>query len=241
MSTTRALPPQRPLPPGHGQVLRRVLVSEVAGAIPGRRSGTSRFARPALAAAAVVAVAAVTVNVTSRASAFASWSPVPDQLTGAPLDAAGSACHRQLDAHFPGQVRGLSVALAESRGSFGAVLLATGPKVALCMTGLPHGELGGVLDLAPVSTTDRLTVEAQPGLLTGDGAVREAFGRVLDPDVSKVVIVTSDGRRVTASVANGLYLGWWPSGADPADVTGYNAGGAAVVTVHGRPTEAAPS
>ena len=76
------------------------------------------------------------------------------------------------------------------------------------------GDLSG-LSLDAVRQPDQiLRTIAVPGQLTGPDAARIAFGLV-SPMVTRVVVTTSDGRQVTASVQDGYFLAWWPSAASP--------------------------
>jgi hypothetical protein len=244
MNITRDLPPPRSMPTGHDLRLRQTIVGVVAASSPVStpvRRPRRRLVPPVAAAGLAGVAAVVAVNLLGASSAYASWTAVPDQLDATALATAGNACEQQLNAHFPGQATGLRPTVGETRGKFTAILLAAGQRVGICIAGIPHGSLGGILDLSPASSTTGLTLDAEPGLLAGPGAAREAFGRVIDPAVTKVVVNTTDHRSVTASVAGGFFLAWWPSGADPTDVTGYNAQGDVLSTVVASLTTTTPT
>ncbi len=50
------------------------------------------------------------------------------------------------------------------------------------------------------------------------------------PDVASVVIERSEGEPVTATVADGYFLAWWPSAADIVGITAYDEAGKSVGT-----------
>jgi hypothetical protein len=65
--------------------------------------------------------------------------------------------------------------------------------------------------------TGQITIDDQGGGSLGNGMAQELGGRIGVP-AAKVVVQLKDGRTVTASVANGFWLAWWPAPADAARV-----------------------
>jgi hypothetical protein len=109
-------------------------------------------------------------------------------------------------------------AIADTRGPYTLVVLANGSGTATCLTGpdpsrivsssMGFGPPGAGLPAAPADGI----VEPNTGYTAVD-AGRQGFsdaeGRA-GSDVKAVRFVLADGTHVTASVANGWYLGWWP-------------------------------
>lgn len=177
--------------------------------------------------------AAVPALLLGGGSAFASWTPTPEPLTGAAAAEAATACL----AASPGPDQGERVLLAERRGGWTYVLLA-GPKTeryCLMPEGLvghenpakhkKEGFMGGTYRLDDSETSP---TPARGRLIqTGAGAtsvptnglwnfgddeewVSQVEGYV-GSDVTGVTVHTPAGIDVEASVANGRYAAWWPS------------------------------
>ncbi len=263
----RDLPPVFEMPADTALALRTALVSQVqrseadAGRsrsqMPGAiREGVrgSRLRTRILpsrswwaAAAAATAAALGGVVISSGASpSFASWTANPYQLSPASAAPAAAECKRSLVAErFPeGDAESLGPVVAEQRGDFTAVLLASpNGGWGVCLP-LRDGQLNGVGTVDPMPAGSVLVVDSVPGQLNGNGAARMAVGRI-DPTVRGVIVNTTDGRRVTASVAGGRFLAWWPSGAEVASATAYTASGrqlsiVPVQTATTGPTQTAP-
>lgn len=235
MTIRQDLPPIRRMPAGHDEQLRAALVRYASSRQTRRRAALAkRRIYTWLAALGAAGTGAVLgINLLTASNAYASWTSVPDQITGPALLEASTNCQHNLSRHFPSMAEGLQVALGERRGDFTATVLSAGTRVGVCVTGVPHGELGGVLDLQPLSAGTLLSLDASPGILNGPDAVRQAVGRVNDPLVSKVVVETADRRDVTASIGAGLYVAWWPSGADVTVVKALDAQGHVLGTATG--------
>ena len=232
MMTVDDLPGMQAIPAERAESIRRALMDEVGSSRHAPHTTPHRRTRwlAVAAVAATVTGGLIALNPFEASNAYASWTAVPDQLAGGPLQAVGAGCQQRLTAHFRGQAANLSPTVGERRGKFTAVLMSSGNKVGVCVNGIPHGELGGLLTLSARSS-QLLSVEAEPGLVSGPGAVRQAIGRTADPRIARIVVSTADGRQVTASMAGGLYLAWWPSGADASAVRGYDATGSLLATI----------
>lgn len=186
---------------------------------------------PVLAGAAAVTV----VGGLLLAGPAAAWSPNPDALTGTALQTAAERCLGSLSSLpiAPPAEPDLRV-LGEARGSTEAVLIVSSSRIAFCVgTGSSlvtgSGVAGGNV------ASHALVVDGAPGGLNGADATRAVYGRI-GTAVVTVRLETADHRHLTASAADGQFLAWWPSGADPVAVHGYDAAGHEVVTVHPQAT-----
>jgi hypothetical protein len=83
-------------------------------------------------------------------------------------------------------------------------------------------------------------LDGNPGQLNGANPFRIAYGQVA-PSIGRVVIDTTDGLHVNATVHGGRFFAWWPTGADPATITGLAADGTAMTTLHPVATDRSPS
>ncbi len=237
------LPGDRMMPDGHVEAMRHALVRAAADE-PGRqrRLGDGRLRRLLVVTVTVTTAAGgslVAFETFGGQGAYASWTAIPDRVDGAAVAILGAACHETLTKDFQRTdlPSGLTPALAEQRGKFTAVVLKTPGHLAVCVSGMSHGQLDGYIGLDSVAPGVALTLDAEPGVLTGSDASREVVGRVMDPQIAKVVVTTTDGRAVTASQADGLYLAWWPSGASAKAVTGYDGQGKALASFRPQPTD----
>ncbi|GAA1721907.1 hypothetical protein GCM10009809_16980 [Isoptericola hypogeus] len=200
------------------------------------RRSRRRVSRPALvASAAAAAVVAVAVGVTLTSTlgappAYATWTPVPAELTPAQAaeraEPCGTAAHEIVDGPDGSQVVEVPVdpVLTEVRGEYAYVILAGDGAVTQCFVTTPAD---GPQD---VVTTDAVLPGAAavpgPGEVTtlesgtaswsgsgsGDGALTSAFGRAGD-DVAAIELTLDDGRAVQASVDDGWWAVWAPGDA----------------------------
>lgn len=228
--TSSVFPPPQRLPVDRQQRMRSVLLDTI-GAAPAadrtrsRARGAARHWRvtaAGVAAAAAGALAWVLLGPGSSAPA-AAWAPVP---TAVPAPAAArlvAGCEDRIAQHrWPINRGQVSAALAEQRGASTAVLLvADGGHDAICID--PHGSgtgsAGGIAGpLVGISiegpASGALTVDETPG---GPGlGLWAVYGRISSPRAVKVLVTLTDGRQVTATLAHGHYMAWWPAttGAD---------------------------
>lgn len=247
MSSDLLSPPDLPMPPGRAEArraaLRRDLTSAVAVApAPARRRTVRWKAAGALAAAAAVGGVFAVNGLTARtASPIASWTAIPTSLGRAAATAAEQQCQARLQAqHWPVTVSAMTGVLAEQRGRLTAVLLGGADQYGVCVGDPNDPVFIGVGEAGPFATADRIVLDGSPGKLNGTGPYRVAYGQVA-PEVTAVLITTSDGRQVDATVAAGRFFAWWPSGADPKAITAYSAGGAVLRTLTPIPSDLAPS
>lgn len=163
-------------------------------------------------------------------SAFATWTPTPEPLTGAAMARAVTTCRTIFS--LPDQ--GERVMIAEGRGEWTYVLLASPQTEAGCL--MPDGLLDqqdpvghtregfvGHHESTPVEIPD-----LPPDGIQGTGGAGSVptnglwnFGDdeewihsvegYVGSDVTAVTVHTSHGVDVEASVANGRFAAWWPT------------------------------
>lgn len=249
------LPAPRTIEPERAAVIRQFLVEHARTESPRTGSAprteeprTSSAPRPGIhrrrttrIAALVASVAAVTVAVTiltdvaRPGAAYATWTATPSDLPGGETAALGSECAVSVRDAFPNAPQDLRPVLGERRGTMRTALIASGSTVALCAEwlGARDGQVQsgntveGLVTDADLPAGEDLSILAVPGQVSGDGAARVVFGRVA-AEVATVWVLAKDGTRITASVAGGYYLAWWPSGADVDQVTALDADGGTI-------------
>lgn len=163
-------------------------------------------------------------------SAFGSWTPTPEPLTGAAAAEAATTCR----AIFAVSDQGERVVIAERRGEWTYVLLA-GPKAeATCLmpeglvdqedpaAATREGFMGSYTSVpgeAPTLARSGIIGYGGAGSVPTDGLwhfgddeewVSQVDGYV-GSDVTGVTVHTPIGTDVEASVANGRFAAWWPS------------------------------
>jgi hypothetical protein len=225
------------------ELLARIVATDhtATPVVPADRSpaGRRRAPRLALAGGVTAAVAGLVLTVplvTGGEEAFAGWSPVPVELTGAERDAAVTACTAlQAEdgelAADPGAAADPLV--VEARGGWTYVLYRVGTAgggslEGSCLmpdevlddpepgTGGFFGSLGPAADSGAAPRRGDAVVEDASGLgEVDDGVFGYASGRV-GADVARVVVTLADGREVEASVEAGRWAAWWPAGDDGA-------------------------
>lgn len=194
-----------------------------------------RITRPASAAVAVAVVTAggVIAAITVGGGSTPAWSATPRSVPDDVKTRLAEACEENIAAgRLPIALRPPLRAVAEARGSSYAVVLAdSASQGGICISS-PHRTWpwreAGIYQLKP--SDEILTVDAVPGVVGGANPARAAFGRVA-ADVATVVIETRGGLSVTATVEQGFFLGWWPSGDVVRRVTARSTSGALLATV----------
>lgn len=220
-------------------LLERILATDPATAAaptvaPRPRRRTPRLLLAGGVVAAVAAAVVAVPLVVGGDEAFAGWSPVPVELTGAERDAAVTACSvLQTDegelAAAPGATPRPLV--AEARGGWSYVQYRVGARdggtlEASCLmpdevvadpvpgAGGFFGGLGPATDaIAAPRRGDAVREETAGVGEVDDGVFGYASGRVGD-DVERLVVDLADGREVEASVEDGRWAAWWPTGED---------------------------
>ena len=163
-------------------------------------------------------------------SAFGSWTPTPEPLTGAAAAEAATTCR----AIFAVPVQGERVVIAERRGEWTYVLLAGPQAEAACLmpeglvdqedpaSATREGFMGSYnSDPGEAPTLARSSIIGYGGAgsvptngLWHFGDDEEWVSHVegyVGSDVTGVTVHTPIGTDVEASVANGRFAAWWPS------------------------------
>ena len=212
------------------------------------------------AASGTAAVVSVAVLGGSQA-AFAGWRAKPTIATAAQSAATQVNCQGYL-ATMPSATGSWSQVASDVRGPYTVAIYENGTSYATCFTGpaftfasfssasgrmaLSAGNSGGPGSPGSASSSTGFT---SPGggiemlsvshlSLAGDGPYTLAEGR-LDPTVSAVTVVLSDGRDVAATTANGWFVAWWPGGQEVTSAQITSASGTTTEPVD-VPTETAP-
>ncbi len=175
----------------------------------------TRHLRPPVAigalagAAAAAGTLAVVISLGAGASnAFAGWSPKPTKAAPGQLAAASAACR-----HSQSSVAGLPLALADTRGPFTFAVYANSESTASCIEGPSFVLLSESQASSPVTVpADRVMLSSLRRSERGGHAFGFTYGRI-GTAVSAVTLVLDDGTDVQATVANGWFVAWWPSGA----------------------------
>jgi hypothetical protein len=189
-----------------------------------------------LAGVAVVTAAVVIGAIVLRPpSALASWTRVPTSSERQALaDATQDACRDQAatligvgeQADWPDdpgmeQMSRLPLVAHDQRGQASAALFADRERgaVAICVivpvAGQPaYVELTAGTGTIPDDLGSVSVWMAAGGSNWDYGSRWEIAGRVA-PGVDKLIIVRSDGERVTATIDDGWFLAWWPSHSEP--------------------------
>lgn len=181
-------------------------------------------------ALAIATAAAVPSLLLGGDSAFASWTPTPEPLTGVAAAEAANACRAALAVANQGE----RVVIAERRGGWIYVLLAGPDSEATCL--MPEGLVDqedpaadareGFMGSytsdpseAPTLARSGIIGYGAAGSVPTDGLwgfgddeewVTNVDGYV-GSDVIGVTVHTPIGTDVEASVANGRFAAWWPS------------------------------
>jgi len=171
----------------------------------------TRAPRPRLAIGGGVATAAGTTAVIlaltgGATNAFAGWKPTPTKAAPGQLGAAERACTSQ----HP--VAGLPLALSDVRGPFTLQVYANEHESATCING-PSLSAVRVEQSSQVESVPAGEIQISPGPPAARGGQPYSFaeGRT-GAGVQAVTLDLSDGTTVNATVGDGWYLAWWPSG-----------------------------
>lgn len=183
----------------------------------------TRSRRPRLAiggvATAAGTTAAILVLTGGATSAFAGWKATPTKAAPGQLGAAARACTSQQP------VAGMPLVLSDVRGPFTFQVYANARMSATCING------PDVSVVRALGSSQAVSVPAgQVQLSGGHSTVRdgEAFGFSegrTGSGVTAVALHLTDGSTVSATVANGWYVAWWPTAADLESATVTSASG----------------
>ncbi|GLY32322.1 hypothetical protein [Kineosporia sp. NBRC 101731] len=232
--------------------LARILATPSQDSVPGTsdRPRQPRLLRGRVLVPVGLGGAVVAALLLSGGSAFASWTPKPELLTGAAATEAVTACR----AAFGASDRAEPVVIAERRGEWTIVLI-DGPRIsASCLMSEKFlkqedhadpsaGFMGGYDPdpaKAPSVARDRL-VETEyaggsfsmPGRwpFTTDEVWLDVVQGYVGSDVTGVTVHPPVGPDVEASVVSGRYTAWWPRGVLKGDHPGGGGGSSYTVTL----------
>jgi hypothetical protein len=198
----------------------------------GSRTRTDRITRPVLiavtACAAGAAALGIALSTSGSPGAFAAWTARTTVPPAARLAAATSDCEalekRAIDL-VPNVSRGEAAIslgawrLTDSRGPFEMLVYIGSSSDSVCLW-----DSGGVLSVTGgggtlPAPTDRSVGIPTIGFARHRGSpVTYAYGKV-GSEASAVTLTLTDGKRVQATVQNGLYAAWWPAQTDVASAT----------------------
>ncbi|MDQ1730941.1 MAG: hypothetical protein QOK10_1100 [Pseudonocardiales bacterium] len=190
-----------------------------------------RHVATAVGVAAVAAAATVAAMLRFTPAATASWSAVPRPLSIGFDDPMVQQCLAGLPA-WPSELVGraqLVPMVAEKRGTSRAALLGGGDSQAICIA-VDKSRTGGRTLSPALPAGTEISVAGNGGSTDTDSGDRYVYGRVA-PRVVTVSIVTTTGLHVTASVAHGSYVAWWPGGAAPATLTAEDVNGQLIARI----------
>ena len=207
-------------------VLAAVLATAPAGpraartAPPARRPG-HRWARTVglSAAAALAATLGVLALPGAQGTAYAGWTPHPQELGEDQQLLRARACATGFgDPATPeAAVTTADLLVSESRGPYVLTIVAAPTATVFCQFLTPDATAPTAADLVPAGDPvagDGVAVDVMSGGGTGSRAWSAAAGR-MGPEVSGVDLLTEQGT-VRASTAGGRWTAWWP-GADGGD------------------------
>ena len=157
-------------------------------------------------------------------SAYGSWTPTPVPLTDVVAARAATTCRAALDVPD----RGERVAVAERRGGWTYVLLASPRTEAVCLMrddlvgqdATDRGEFFGSYDMdaaaPPTLNPDRIDEYTNMQGNTDEGWFLWVEGYV-GSDVTGVTVHTSSDLDIEASVSGNRFAAWWPSSKQSSD------------------------
>ena len=159
-------------------------------------------------AGAAAGVAALVISLGAGATnAFAGWTAKPTLPAPGQIGAASAACQASQS-----PVAGLPLKLADTRGPYTFSIYADAENSATCIKGPSFMSASGSGSNAPITVPDGQIDLSSAHQADRDGqAFSFADGRA-GAGVSGVTLVLDDGTTVQATVGDGWYLAWWPSG-----------------------------
>ncbi len=192
---------------------------------PPRLLGLSLVAMPVAALVTVVVLIAQAMGQPS--SAFATWTAVPDEADPAVTTSAADACwDTALD---PAPAR-LPLVAVDQRGRVAVALFSDGVSLADCML------VDGVRSAASFGA--EITSEPAAGAIQvfnhgryDRESVIHIFSGAVGSDVASLLVRRDDGVDVTATVAAGVFVVWWPAENDAATFTSLDAAGNVLETI----------
>lgn len=182
-------------------------------------SRLNRLRVAAIPLAVGLAIVLLAQTLTQPSSAFATWTEAPGEVDSATLSAASDACASTLPL----------VAL-DQRGRVAVALFSDGRYLADCM--LVDGEASASSHGAEVSANPSAPAIQvfNHGRYERESTVHIISGGV-SAEVKSVIVTRDDGVEVTATVADGVFLVWWPVDNDASTFRAFDADGDVVETI----------
>jgi hypothetical protein len=159
---------------------------------------------------------------------FSTWSAEP-----LPPDVALQAAAARRDSSCSAGPEGepVRILVQDRRTEWTAAFLFAGlTTFGNCFLTSAAGVSSGGSGPLPAPISDALSIDVDSFGDVAGGKVRELGGR-LDPEITSVVVTLADGATVTASVANGFWLAWWPTDVAAASISGFDGAGDEVFTL----------
>ena len=189
-------------------------------------------------------------------SAFATWTPVPGPVDPAfaaamhencalrpiPTDDPNISAERMREMLAQQAILAkLPLVVMDQRGRAAVALfadrLADGQASVLCMTvakeegGIPVAGGGGASTGAVEAPADGPLRLFTAQRTSSDAGMYTAYAGWVAPGVARVAVDRSNGQIVTASVASGYFVAWWPGASAATKFTGYNADGTVITEI----------
>ena len=181
-----------------------------------RRRRSLRWVALAGATGAAAAVSSLVLVGGGEQSAFAGWSSSPTPPTSGQVTSAAAECQADLAQLPPSSNKGTEAAplvpkLSDVRGPYTVTVLGnrTGSGV-LCIT-TPDGNsaLRWLMQSGEPVSTGAIAVDQDSVSARESQAYTLVEGRAGD-GVTGVTLVLGNGRTVTATSGNGVFVAWWP-------------------------------
>jgi hypothetical protein len=180
-----------------------------------RRPAALRLGAGGMAVAACLAIVALVLQpfapTPQSASVFASWQRVPTSPDPAMATWASSHCTNTQ----------LPLLIQDQRGSASLFVFQKGSAFLDCVvwtvdTPTEKGWVSGASSGEFDDSAGPVVLGSEMGIGVAEGSsIQTAVGRAAG--ATSVVVVTTDGVEVQASVRNGFFAAWWPTTCMPAD------------------------
>lgn len=202
--------------------------------VQGRKRRSSRRTLAIFAGTAIAALALWTVNASPFAGSpqlvMAGWQAAPTRSDAALAAAATGACSSsdQAGAAMP-------IVVQDQRGTAATILFAGGGQLSICVvtrdgTGTVVAAASGETRLEPTAKTVTIDSGLSAPKTANFPGLTVIAGRV-GHGAASVVITRSDGADISATVASGYFVAWWPSTDKASTVAAKDATGTTISVV----------